>query len=75
MKTKIENTLLQYKSKIMGITYYHPAETVRNDWVGNIKNCIAWIEILLDGADEITYTLRYAGFTVQKVGRDLYITI
>lgn len=71
---KIQFILDKFYKKICRIDYYEIPITVKNGWIGNINNCICYIEILLDGSDEITDALKNAGFSVKKIGRELYVT-
>ena len=74
MKTTIHKILEPYRNKIGISEFYETPINKRNDWIGSIKNCIAYMEILQNGSDEISLKLRKNGYIVQQIGRELYIT-
>jgi len=73
MKTEFHIILSQFHKKIGWIEFYDKPKTIKNDWIGNIDNCIARMEILTNGLDDIIHVLRNAGYIVNYVGREIYI--
>ena len=76
MKTKIENIIEKHCNKIGYSEIYNEPETVINGWFGEIKNCIAYIELSdLLNTTAIMSDLKESGLKMKVYGLNVYIVI
>lgn len=54
---------------------YNEPQTISNGWIGNIYNCIAYIELLgLISTSDVKNDIKRLGYNTRIVGLDIYIT-
>lgn len=73
MKT-LENIIEKHYNKVGFSEIYSEPKTVVNGWFGEIKNCIAYIELLgLSNTTAIMSDLKESGLKMKIYGLDIYI--
>ena len=73
MKT-LENIIEKHYNKVGFSEIYPEEKTVINGWFGEVKNCIAYIELLgLSNTTAIINDLKESGLKMKIYGLDIYI--
>ena len=70
----LESILDKHYNKVGFAEIYPEAKTVVNGWFGEVKNCIAYIELLgLSNTSAFMTDLRESGLKMKIYGLDIYI--
>lgn len=70
----LENIIEKHYNKVGFSEIYPEAKTVINGWFGEVKNCIAYIELLgLLNTTAIMSDLKASGLKMKIYGLDIYI--
>lgn len=73
MKT-LEKIIEKHYNKVGFSEIYQKPKTVINGWFGEVKNCIAYIELLgLSDTTAIMSDLKESGLKMKIYGLDIYI--
>ena len=72
---RLENIIEKHYKKVAFAEIYPEPKTVINGWFGEVKDCMAYIELLgLSSTSDIISDLKDSGLKITIYGLDIYIT-